>query len=310
MKDDQFSLDESLDEGLWKSILSEDQIERNDPEEAITLENIENKKSPDFQNDWDFVNDLLAKDKLVECKVSDFNRGGLLVKHENFAGFVPISHLINTSIIETENLNGEMLTAYLGQELMLKVIECTPERERIVLSERAAQTNTGERNRLFRKLDINGEYEGKITNITNFGLFVDLGGIEGLVHISELSWERVEDPKKLHKIGNLVKVKILDIGKKNSRVSLSIKKLIPNPWESVSQKYPEGKPFNATVIEIVKFGVFVRLEDGLEGLIHISEMRVMDGHQLSDILEVGEEILVELISVDVKRQRMSLRLVD
>ncbi len=310
MTDDEFSFDKSLDEGLWNSILSEDQLSNEIVDQNVISDKSSQPKSPNIQNDWDFVRKLLADDKLVECKVTDFNRGGLLVKHLDPNNPLTNPHLLNTAIIESDNVSGDLLEDYLGRELTVKVIECTPDRERIVLSERAAQTNSGERNRLFSSLDINSEYEGKVTNVTNFGLFVDLGGIEGLVHISELSWKRVDEPKKLFNIGQKVKVKILEIGKEKGRVSLSIKRLVPNPWENISNQYPMGKSLKGTVIEIVKFGVFVKLEDGLEGLIHISEMKLNDGDQIKDILAVGEQILVELISVDVKRQRMSLRLVD
>lgn len=310
MNDNRWSNGKALDENLWASILSEEG--KIDGQKKNTESAKENNDDDLLlsDNDWDYVNSLLQEDKIIECEVIEFNQGGLIVKHEMFKGFIPVSHLDNMAIIKSEKIDLKSLKPYVGKMITVKVIDYDPARERIVLSERAAQTSAGERNRLFGKLEIGSVLQGNLTNITGFGVFVDLGGVEGLVHISELSWQRVKDPKNMFKIAQKVNVKVLDIGKENGRVSLSIKRLLPNPWENILKRFPEGEQFTATVIDVVKFGAFVRLDDGLEGLIHISEMKLMDGVLLKDILAVGEQILVELISVDVARQRMSLRLVD
>jgi small subunit ribosomal protein S1 len=192
----------------------------------------------------------------------------------------------------------------------LKVIECEPHRGRIVLSERAAQAAPGERHRLFNTLEAGDLVEGRVTNITDFGVFVDLGGVEGLAHISELSWGRVEHPKDLFTIGQNLAAQVLKVDQEKGRVSLSTKRLIANPWEEIYEKYPPGQSFPVEVTKVVQYGAFVRLEDGLEGLIHITEMNLIDGDAPEDILKEGEQVFVELITADVERQRLSLRLIE
>jgi small subunit ribosomal protein S1 len=149
---------------------------------------------------------------------------------------------------------------------------------------------------------------GRVTNVTDFGVFVDLGGVEGLAHISELSWTRVDHPKNFYQIGQELEALVLQVDKEKGRVSLSLKRLQPNPWESVQERFPEGTTFPVTVIKVVQYGAFVRLEDGLEGLIHITEMGLLDEDTPADILQAGETVYVEIIAVDVERQRLSLRL--
>jgi small subunit ribosomal protein S1 len=192
----------------------------------------------------------------------------------------------------------------------LKVIECEPRRGRIVLSERAAQAAPGERHRLFETLSSGDLVDGRITNITDFGVFIDLGGVEGLAHISELSWGRVDHPKDLFEIGQPMNAQVLQVDQEKGRVSLSIKRLKVNPWENVNERYPEGQSFPVVVTKVVKYGAFVRLEDGLEGLIHITEMNLLESDAPADILKEGEQVFVEIITADVERQRLSLRLVD
>jgi len=202
------------------------------------------------------------------------------------------------------------LKQYIGCRLRLKVIECDPKRGRIVLSQRAAQTEPGQRQKLLEGLEAGSVVNGKVTNVTEFGVFVDLGGVEGLVHISELSWGRVIHPRDYVKLYQSLEVLVLQVNREKCRVSLSMKRLEPNPWEEVCEQCPQGTVLQGTVTQIVKFGAFTRLEGGLEGLIHISEMGVEAISSPWEILDEGQQVEVEVVLVDPQRQRMSLRLVN
>jgi small subunit ribosomal protein S1 len=232
-----------------------------------------------------------------------------LVRAESLEGFVPVSHLDEVLAVEEDAREGK-LEQYIGRELCLKVIECDQRRGRIVLSERAAQAEPGQRHKLLEILEVGKVVSGRVTNVTDFGIFVDLGGVEGLVHISELSWGRVVDPRQHAEINQMIQVLILQVNRDQCRVSLSVKRTIPNPWEDVTVRYAKGGVLQAKITEIVKFGAFARLEDGLEGLIHISEMDCSDNLLPKDLFEKGQDVQVEIVLVDPERQRMSLRLID
>jgi small subunit ribosomal protein S1 len=242
--------------------------------------------------------------------VVDYNRGGLLICNEKFHGFVPISHLDAMPALEDEETREELLKEYIGSRLQLKVIECDQSRGRIVLSERAAQTQPGVRQKLLNSLKIGDRVIGKVTNITEFGVFVDLGGVEGLVHISELSWGRVQHPKDHIELCQEIEVLILNVDEDMCRVSLSLKRLTINPWEEINQRYPSGTVLPGKITQVVKYGAFAQLESGVEGLIHISEMGLIGSATPEEYLEQGQQVDVEVVSVDPSRQRMSLRLVE
>lgn len=306
---------DAVSEGWWASVLAEDDCyseaavrrEQFYSEERLTQESEE----IDTQDiDWEYVEGLFEDEIVISATVIDFNKGGLLVCGDSLQGFVPVSHLDDVLCLETNEARISKLENYVGCRLMLKVIECDERRGRIVLSERAAQTEPGQKQKLLDQLKVGQKVEGRVTNLTDFGVFVDLGGVEGLVHISELSWGRVMHPKDHIQINHNIEVLVLQINREQCRVSLSVKRLKPNPWDDVHERYPKGRILNGMITEIVKFGAFARLEDGLEGLIHISEMGFMDGETLEDIVSEGQEVHVEVVLVDSERQRMSLRLVD
>ena len=184
------------------------------------------------------------------------------------------------------------------------MIECVPEDNRIVFSERAAQSGAGRRRELFDTLKRGEMIEGEVTNITDFGVFVDLGGVEGLVHISELSWGRVGHPNQVVQMGEKIQVQILDISPERCRVALSMKQLIHNPWEKIHEKHQNGQIVLAKITAFVSFGVFACLEDGVEGLIHDSEIPAAQ----RDALEVGAEMNVRILQIEPKKQRMGFSL--
>ena len=162
---------------------------------------------------------------------------------------------------------------------MLKVIECEPDQERIVLSERAALAGEGCRKALFQTLKTGSIANGTVTNVTEFGVFIDLGGVEGLIHVSELSWGRVQHPSEVLNVGQSIKVLVLQVSEENARIALSLKRLYRNPWENLAETFQNGDIVDATITAITRFGVFARLNEGIEGLIHISSISGVSAHK-------------------------------
>jgi small subunit ribosomal protein S1 len=229
-------------EGWWASVLAEEETsaKKKHDEETQPQEKEKPAEARNVDIDWSYVNQLLENEEIVTSTVKDFNKGGLLVQCKKFQGFVPVSHLDDVIALEDEEGREERLKEYLDCQLRLKVIECDPHRGRIVLSQRAAQTMPGQKQKLLDDLEIGQIVSGRTTNITDFGVFVDLGGVEGLVHISELSWGRVLHPRDYACIGEEITIMILNVNKEKSRVSLSVKRLEPNPWIDIGEKYPSG----------------------------------------------------------------------
>jgi small subunit ribosomal protein S1 len=195
---------------------------------------------------------------------------------------------------------------YVGRTLRLKVIECVPEDGRIVFSERAAQAGPGKRAQIFHSLRPGERVQGSVTNITDFGVFVDLGGVEGLIHISELSWGRVAHPGQIVRLGQSVEVEVLDLSPERCRVALSLKRLLPNPWTNIGSELGAGEAVPAVVTSVLSYGAFAKLERGVEGLIHISEMPLAEGQTAKDFLQEGQSVSVRVLHVDAAHQRMGL----
>jgi small subunit ribosomal protein S1 len=256
--------------------------------------------------DWTRVLEIQEQESVCYAEVVGFNRGGLLVRTQEFQGFVPRSHL--AAAVNGQKITERLLESYVGREMELKVIECDPERGRIVLSERAAQSAPGSRHGLLQTLQVGQEVEGTVTNVTPFGLFIDLGGVEGLVHISELSWGRVGHTREVASPGDKLKVVVLELQTDRGRVSLSVKRGQPNPWMAAHERYLVGSDFEAEITEVVHFGAFAKLEEGLEGLIHITQMGLH--HRLDPrlVLETGMKVKVRVLQVEGDKQRLSLQL--
>lgn len=297
-----------LDEGWWNSVLS-DESSFVPEQKAINCKPCDQDSNVGM--DWNCVQSLFERDEIILLQVQGFNRGGLLVQGGGVQGFVPISHLIDAPVNLSEDDRYHFLERYVGKSLYLKVIECEPANERVVLSERAAQAGEGKRKQLFDSLKPGVIACGIITNITDFGAFVDLGGVEGLIHVSEMSWGRVDKPAEIFKVGESVKVIILQVQEENSRIALSIKRLTPNPWESLEDNYHTGDIVNAEVTSIMKFGVFARLQEGIEGLIHVSSMPPdMCNANLYSVFKPGQKVEVNILHIDAERRRLGLGLVS
>lgn len=199
------------------------------------------------------------------------------------------------------------LSEYIGKTLNLKVIECEPSLDRIVLSERAAQAGEGRRKQLFSSLRVGDTVKGRVTNVTEFGVFIDLGGVEGLIHVSELSWGRVQHPGDILGIGDCTEAMVLQINEDTARVALSYKRLQPNPWEVVACSYGPGDEVDAVITSITRFGIFARLNEGIEGLIHISSIQLEQPYQtLESQFFPGDKIKVQILHIDPDRRRLGL----
>ena len=297
-----------MDDSWWESVLAEE--ERYSPHVAKPVRNEETLKRESVKQDpnWSEVRDLYHEDRIVDLQVTGYNRGGVLVEGEGLYGFVPYSHLIEmTANPEIQNREDE-LDAYIGRTLRLKVIECAPEDGRVVFSERAALAEPGRRMELFNSLEPGQRIAGTVTNITDFGVFIDLGGVEGLIHISELSWGRVVHPNQIVELGQNIEAQVIEISPERCRVALSLKRLMPNPWEKADTDFAPGQIVSAVVTSVVSYGAFARLEAGVEGLIHASEMSLADGETVNDVVTEGQEIQVRILHVDPEHQRMGLSL--
>jgi small subunit ribosomal protein S1 len=301
------------DDGWWESVLAEDERHAppspsRPPMHPPVRTEMKAEESNKVQPDWAQVQELYHHDQIVTLKVTGSNRGGLLVEGEGLYGFVPFSHLVEMAGRNDLPDREKILGTYVGQALRLKVIECVPEDGRIVLSERAALAEPGKRSELFHSLHAGESVRGTVTNITDFGVFVDLGGVEGLIHISELSWGRVTHPNQIVQMGQTLDVQVLDLSSERCRVALSLKRLLSNPWEKVATDFSVGQVLPAVITSVLSYGAFARLDLGVEGLIHASEMLLGEGQNVKDVLSVGQQMQVRILHVDAAHQRMGLSL--
>jgi small subunit ribosomal protein S1 len=302
-----------LDESWWESVLAEE--ERSVPATGKPQSNMQPVVKTGITRppiepatiDWRIAGELYEQDRIICMQVTGYNRGGLLVCGEGLQGFVPVSHLVE---VHGDPAKLEAyLKDYLDQPINLKIIECDHERGRVVFSERAALARPGVRNDLLETLQPGDTILGTVTNITDFGVFVDLGGVEGLVHVSEISWGRVNHPADAVSMGELLQVYVIHIDRPRARVALSLKRMHPNPWVTAEERYCQGQVVPAVITSIVPFGAFARLEEGLDGLIHISEMNGPDGQPNPAVqLYEGQELHVRILHVDGTRQRLGLSL--
>lgn len=254
---------------------------------------------------WDDVEKEYEAGHTIKAPVTQVVKGGLVVD-AGVRGFIPAS-MIDDHYVED-------LNAYKGQELELKIIEIEPSENRLILSHRAVveKQREAQREEALKTLQAGDVVEGKVARLTNFGAFVDLGGIDGLVHVSEISYERVEKPADVLKVGQEVKVKILSVDADRERVSLSIKATLPEPWDGIEEKAPQGAVIDGKVKRLTSFGAFVEVFPGVEGLVHISQISHQHIATPNDVLKVGQEIKVKVLDVrpDEKRLALSIKALE
>ena len=226
------------------------------------------------QYDWDSARRLMDEDEVVEVTVTGHNRGGVLVKWNMLEGFIPSSHMVTVSAGLQGNERREALNSLVGQKVGVKVIEVDQDRRRLIFSEREAQREwrAQQKARLLSELNEGDMVRGTVTGLRDFGAFVNLGGADGLIHVSELAWHRVDHPRDVLKVGQEIDVYVLSLDRETNRIALSRKRLLPDPWDDALERYFEGMLVEGTVTNVVDFGAFIALDDGLEGLLHLSEM--------------------------------------
>ncbi|NLK01329.1 MAG: bifunctional 4-hydroxy-3-methylbut-2-enyl diphosphate reductase/30S ribosomal protein S1 [Clostridia bacterium] len=259
------------------------------------------KKRVDKRKVWEQLEEAFDSEEELEAEVVEVVKGGLLVDL-GIRGFVPAS-LVERGYVED-------LSQYLGETLRLRVIELDRSRNKIVFSRKAILDEEHEklRQETWDSLEEGQVREGVVRRITDFGAFVNLGGVDGLLHVSEISWGRVEHPADVLSEGQEMDVKVLGVDREEGKVSLGLKQLLPNPWETAEEKYPVGSIVDGKVLRIAPFGAFVEVEPGVEGLVHISQLADEHVEKTEDVVSIGEIIPVKILSVDPGAQRMSLSL--
>lgn len=250
----------------------------------------------------------LKNDETLHLQVCAYNKGGLIVYWHGLPGFVPASQLVNLPQFHIERERLRALKELVNSWLHLKIIELNPEENRLVFSERAARSEAEDRRRLLDRVQPGEILRGMVTNMTSFGVFVDLGGAEGLIHISELSWSRVTHPSSLLQPGQEVRVVVLNVDRRNGRIALSRKRLTSDPWHNVETRYAIGQLVHGVVSNIVSYGVFVQIEEELEGLIHISELAEGNFLHPRDVVTCGERVQARVLSVSSAQKRLALTL--
>lgn len=248
--------------------------------------------------DWSDVQEGLA----VEARVTGHNAGGLECEVNSLRGFIPISQIALYRV--------EDLAEFVDQKFQCIVTEANPQRRNLVLSRRAVLEREKQeaKEQVMQSLEVGQTREGTVRKIMDFGAFVDIGGIDGLVHVSKMSWDRVNHPSEVFKEGQSIKVKVEKIDGSTGKISLSYRDLLEHPWQTVSTRYEIGSMVSGTVSKIMDFGAFVRIDQGIEGLIHISELAHQRVHRVDSVVKEGQEVVVKVVSVDAENQRMSLSL--
>lgn len=265
------------------------------------------------ESDWKHAEELLESQDMFTGSVSGFNRGGVIVKIGQVRGFVPASQLSSESQSQqlTEGEPDNRWMKLMDAELRMKVIDLDRRRNRLILSERVAirEWRREQKERLLESLEENTVCEGVVSSLADFGAFVNLGGADGLIHLSELSWGRISHPKEVVSIGEKIQVMVLNVDRERKRIGLSLRRLQPEPWETVPDRYEVGQIVRGVVTKLVHFGAFARLDgDTIEGLIHISELTERRIAHPSEVVTEGQGLELRIIRIDTGKRRMGLSL--
>lgn len=266
------------------------------------------EQPPRATDPWDLAHQLMEVDHKFELAVIGHNKGGLLVSWNGIQGFVPASQLVDFPQFHVPRERMQKLAEWQGSVLSLKLIEVSKLNSRLIFSERATLVAAGQREDLLNGVRPGDRRKGILTNLADFGAFVDLGGVEGLVHISEISWSRVNHPSAVLKPGQMVDVLVLDMDQRAGRVALSMKRLRPDPWLTAAEKYKPGQIVSGVVSTITTYGAFVTLEPELEGLVHISELAEGVFMHPRDVVQTGEPVMARVLIVEPSQKRIALSL--
>ncbi len=263
-----------------------------------------------LNQDWIEAEKLMESGELYEGEVIGYNKGGAIIPFGRLRGFVPASHLKDLTPGMGDRKRQQRLAKLRGDKLPLKIIEVDRRRRRLVFSQREAQKEWEEirKQELLENLEEGSVLTGRVSGLRDFGIFVDLGGADGLVHISELAWHRVDHPREVIHVGDEIEVYVLKLDREDQRISLSRKRLLPNPWSTVEERYDIHQLVEGTITRIVDYGAFAEVEPGIEGLLHISQLSRSTVENPSEVVNEGEVHLLRIVSIDPKRQRMGLSL--
>ena len=253
---------------------------------------------------WDQAEACLEDGTTLDLEVVGHNRGGLLVNFESLRGFLPFSQVPELRRTRDPKRAEEIKRSMIGTQLTVKIIEVNRKRRRLIFSARAAQEER--RNKRLEELEKGQIIHGPVVNIVKFGIFVDLDGVDGLVHISKLDWQRIDHPSDLFKVGDEVDVKVIDIDIERERVSLDRKSLLPSPWDTFEQQHQPGETIEGRITNVLDFGAFVEVADGVEGLVHVSEIGYSSSGNPRDVVKKDETVLVRILDIDTERERISL----
>ena len=259
---------------------------------------------------WQELADKQQSGEVISAPVVEANRGGVVVDL-GLRGFVPLSQLASLGAVERSTEGGDVpaaVRALVGKDLTLKVIEVDPHRDRLILSEKAAtqELRRQRKARAAAELTVGDVLDGTVTQVTGFGLFVDVGIADGLVHRSEITWDKGVNPMTVHQVGDAVRVVVTAIDPQKERVSLSIKRAAEDPWARVGHDFAEGATYEAEITRLMPFGAFARIGEGVEGLIHVSELATGHVADPSDVVRVGDHARVKIVGIDRERRRLSL----
>lgn len=295
-------------------VLAPDSLENfsSTAESPSSLPILEKEPAPIKPSGWDTAHASYANGNTLELNVVGYNRGGLLVDLDDVRGFVPASQLVAFPRRTAEEDRMAEMAHYVGKTLRLKVIELDRAHNRLILSERIARNPISRSDQVLSSIQPGQSLTGTIRNVTDFGAFVDLGGVEGLIHVSEMSWQRVNHPRDVCTAGTTVRVYVIDINREQRRIGLSLKRLAPDPWELAAQHYKPGDIVRGIITNVVSFGAFARLPEGIEGLIHTSELAEGNFLHPHDVVREGDTVTVRVMNIDAQRQRigLTLRLTD
>ena len=262
--------------------------------------------------DWLRAEEMMNADEVWNGAVADANRGGLIVPFGNLRGFVPASHVVDLPRGLSEDERKDHLVDMIGKPISVKVIEVNRRRRRLVLSQREAQREIRDarKDSLLENLSEGEIRRGVVSGLRDFGAFVDLGGADGLIHISELAWHRVKHPRELLNVGDEIDVYVLRLDQEGRRIGQSLKRLQPNPWSQVDDMYHVGQMVEGVISRVTQFGAFVSLEPGIEALLHVSQIADPAPENPAELLHEGQTITARIISIEPHRQRLGLSIRD
>lgn len=281
---------------------------KSEDQEGLTVLSIARAQE---ERDWREAQAAQEADSIIEAQVAGYNKGGLIVRVGKIRGFVPASQLEIAARGRGEReLSEQDLAAQAGRKLKLKIIEIDRARNRLILSERAAmrEVRRDQKQRLLEEIQEGDIRTGTVTSVADFGVFVDLGGIDGLIHVSELSWSKVGHPNELVKPGDTVQVQVLGIDRGKNRIALSMKRLQPEPWTTIEERYQVGQLVSGTITKLASFGAFARVDDGIEGLVHVSELSDKRINHPKEVVKEGDTLQLRVIKIDSAKRRLGLSL--